>query len=576
MTIFRRVLLLIIVSSLFIFGGCGGNNGPGGSNEGTNMEVILDGLPSNYQSYYIVMQAVAKDSQGNYSLLKSYFYENISSDSSLTQSINIPGSTYYIGFYLFQFKNSYEPTYFYQLLYQNTDSSYHISYWLRYFDYWNNNIVRFGISKKLVAELTYGTPVNQDFTIAPYFLYKLSQTQGKSLAIDFTAQSASLTCNYSNNIDDLINGHDETVNPNQTKYIYDYKDSELYFLLIPSDYGYTGPSSLLATDYTRDYQEILNRSFVSDFFELGSDHKIYLTDQTNNSLRQWDIVADKVQTVASFASPIKSMVLNQNNLYIGESARLWQYNIGTGINTHKYNAASSINCLYSIDNYLICNDSPGGSFIRLSDFVKTDSGGVGGPSKTFVNIPGQNRVYILRDGTTPNDLCYLEYDLITEKFGTYDDSPYHGEYSFIHPLKQFDDELKVLSASGRIFDISSGTITYHSTLGYAYNDLVFYNDKIYVLNTTGSKASLMILNKTAPHSLISIPIEYSSRVGKRLLIDGNSLIIITQALGQINRIWVEKFSFADLDGLIGSTQLKMSSKSFKINNKYFSKFLKGN
>ncbi|MFW6238252.1 MAG: Ig-like domain-containing protein [Halanaerobiales bacterium] len=290
----------------------------------------------------------------------------------------------------------------------------------------------------------------------------------------------------------------------------------------------------------------VRENFDFDYSELV-DGKIYFADKTNDMLKCWDTEAEVMKEVASFDNSISAMVSDDNSIYVAEGVRLWKYDVEKENLVQDYDADESINSLYYLGDYMIVNDSSGSwttnRLVDLSDFIECDSNDWVKSSQTYVNFSEQETVYILNDGTSPDDIKYQKYDLEDETLGENGESPYHGDYSLSHPLKQFGEEEKIMEASGNIFDVSGEEITHDSNLGYKYIDVLFYEDRIFVLNNDEG-ARLIVLEKEKPYSKVNTPVEFKNREGKRLFVDGKDIYIITQ--DEEGNIYVDQYDIETL------------------------------
>ncbi|HUG09917.1 MAG TPA: immunoglobulin domain-containing protein [Opitutaceae bacterium] len=95
-------------------------------------------------------------------------------------------------------------------------------------------------------------------------------------------------------------------------------------------------------------------------------------------------------------------------------------------------------------------------------------------SKEYVWSSVNQRMYFFRDDSSPNDLLYEPIDA-DGQLGPPVDSPYHGEYSFVHPIRLSTDQTGVLIGSGLVFTAS--TLTYAGSLANNVTDAVSRNNR---------------------------------------------------------------------------------------------------
>jgi hypothetical protein len=304
------------------------------------------------------------------------------------------------------------------------------------------------------------------------------------------------------------------------------------------------------------------RIFDFSFVEYGSDGNLYFSEYINTSyengtlLLKWDIDGDTVTVIQDFTDPINVMASSDDKslLYIGEGPRMWVYKCGDGTLTHVYNAPDVILGLYPAGDYIISNDTSGwwstNRLLRKSDFAELDSLDQLWPSSTSVYSPVNSKVYLISDGVSPDDICYQEIDTVNDLLGDYDDSPYHGDYDHSHPIRLFPDETRVAVGSGIVFNTAD--LTYHGSLGYEYADLTFgTGGEIYLLHNLSSpsgttRSKLLKLNAAYPYTTAGTLLNLTAS-GRRLLRDGDDLIIVTRDSGANKPITVSRHAISDLD-----------------------------
>ena len=89
-------------------------------------------------------------------------------------------------------------------------------------------------------------------------------------------------------------------------------------------------------------------------------------------------------------------------------------------------------------------------------------------SRVYAWNPTLNRVYFFRDQTSPNDLHYEDIDQSTGEIIASGETPYHGDYLFVPPIRVSQDDALVLLGGGDIFD--AGTLTWLGTIPGGFVD----------------------------------------------------------------------------------------------------------
>jgi hypothetical protein len=289
--------------------------------------------------------------------------------------------------------------------------------------------------------------------------------------------------------------------------------------------------------------------------EPGSDGNVYFADTDSDSLKKWDMSTDTVSVVAAFDTYLSAMAPSKDNsmLYIAEGTRLWVYHCDSKVLEQKFNAPKHISSLYPAGNYLVCcipdNSWNTNLLIRLSDFSQVDSYGMVELSRSSAYSPVNNRLYLLEMFYFDSEnIWYQEIDTVNSKLGNDVTSRDGGDIPTAPPVKLFPDETRVATGSGTIFN-TDDTLTYNGSLGYDFEDLFFGPDgNIYILNNYEgadgkTKCRLMKVMGNLPYLVIGI-IDKFTAPGKRLIRDGNSLIVITQE--QNNMIHMARYPLPSL------------------------------
>lgn len=119
---------------------------------------------------------------------------------------------------------------------------------------------------------------------------------------------------------------------------------------------------------------------------------------------------------------------------------------------------------------------------------ETDSSDWAYSSKAFYWDETRRRLYFYRDDTSPNDILYREVSM-AGKLGEQVDSIYHGDYSFVHPMRFFPDRSRILTGAGVVFNASN--LNYNATLTNAIYDAAWLEGTLFTLrrDSTGWSAS---------------------------------------------------------------------------------------
>ncbi len=92
-----------------------------------------------------------------------------------------------------------------------------------------------------------------------------------------------------------------------------------------------------------------------------------------------------------------------------------------------------------------------------------------------------DRMYFFRDGTSPNDLHWEGIDPITGEISGSGETPYHGDYPMIPPIRVAPDAALIVLGSGDYFDGTS--LAFVGSLPDRYTDLLWITDGLLSLRT---------------------------------------------------------------------------------------------
>lgn len=97
------------------------------------------------------------------------------------------------------------------------------------------------------------------------------------------------------------------------------------------------------------------------------------------------------------------------------------------------------------------------------------------------------RIYFLRDGTSPNDILWEIIDPLTGVIGAKMDSPLHSSTGMVHPIRVHPQGLIVLLGSGRYHNAINLNLL--AELGTAFVDAQWYGARLVTLHAAGGSGS---------------------------------------------------------------------------------------
>lgn len=216
-----------------------------------------------------------------------------------------------------------------------------------------------------------------------------------------------------------------------------------------------------------------------------------------------------------------------DQVYVGyEGGRMDVIDTSTGERTFFANAPASVYTMAVADTYLFTIDPTGAwetfSLYSRANGARTDAVEWRNNSKGIAYSRTLHRLFTFRDGSSPNDIIRTDVNLETGKFGTHADSPYHGDYSFIHPMRLFPDENRIAVASGVIF--STSDLQYAGSLGMSYVDMTFHGKMPYIIKKIGTNTELTIMEENFAVR------EVRSYTGEplRIFCTGDNMMLVTK------------------------------------------------
>lgn len=273
------------------------------------------------------------------------------------------------------------------------------------------------------------------------------------------------------------------------------------------------------------------------FVDADADQNgvIYFLDTTSRLVRRYDTTAQKWLSSMPTADAVKVLAVapEGNAVYVGyEGGRMDVFNPTTTARTLFANNPATVTRMYVTGQYLYTQDPTGAwatrSLYSRSTGIRTYSAEWTYTSNGFQFSPILNRLFHFRDGTSPNDIIYQVVDQTTGVLGAQVDSPYHGGYTFTHPIRLFPNHTRVVVASGVIF--STNDLTVAGGLGLSYVDLQFHGNRPVIIRASGSQTEMLLLNEDFTPASSQLITGTPQRVFVR---GGTSFVFTQQSVGQL-------------------------------------------
>lgn len=270
-------------------------------------------------------------------------------------------------------------------------------------------------------------------------------------------------------------------------------------------------------------------AFSFSIADMANTGVIYFLDTNARFIRRYDTLQRRFLPSWSVGAdtPTAMAVAPEGDVvYVGfNTGRIDQFDTVTGTRTVFGSAPASVIWLMVVQDYVFCIDSSGSwethSLFSRETGVRTFADDWRNSSLGSAFAPSIGAIFTFRDGTSPNDIIRTPFDNANGTLGTDVDSPYHGDYTFTHPMRLFPDESRIAVASGVFFNTSD--LTYAGSIGMAYKDLLFHAGFIYLIRAAGSNTDLVVLNSSfqaqSSRMLTGAPL--------RLWRQGDSLFVFT-------------------------------------------------
>ncbi len=231
-------------------------------------------------------------------------------------------------------------------------------------------------------------------------------------------------------------------------------------------------------------------AFMFEDAFMADDSMIYFLDKIDGRIHRYELNAWHWLPPFETGPGLRTMAVapEGNQVYVGyEGGRIDVIDAATGQKTFFANVATTVMRMAVADAYVFTIDSSGSwetfSLYSRATGQLTDSDDWRDYSAGIVYSRPLRCLFTFRDGTSPNDIYRTEVT-DTGTLGTSIESPYHGAYSFTHPMRLLPDQTKIAVASGVLF--STTDLTYAGSVGTSYLDMTFYDNLPMVIKKIGT------------------------------------------------------------------------------------------
>jgi hypothetical protein len=266
--------------------------------------------------------------------------------------------------------------------------------------------------------------------------------------------------------------------------------------------------------------------YIPDSLVYDGDDIVYLQSNANKQVYRWSLAGARYLDAYAAGSGTNSptaMAFSSahHRLYLGYvtgEIRYFDVNAASPDETALVTMSYGVTSLGNAGNFLLAqtgNYYYGGGFVLDSSGATKDNGGYYyGYSRETAWDPGTSRVYYFRDGLSPNDLHYDVINQTTGEVTSQGESPYHGSYNILGPIRVSNDGQYVLLGSGDIY--TQAALNWSGALGTQFTDARWFANGSLVVLTTANNQTL--LRRTGTNNLSTL--EQLSYAGTGLRVFG--------------------------------------------------------
>lgn len=237
-----------------------------------------------------------------------------------------------------------------------------------------------------------------------------------------------------------------------------------------------------------------NLNYTPDAIEFGTGDIVYLLSKLHQSVFRWSVAERRYLASIPLAEAPQFFTYSaaQNRFYLSYSTgRISKIDLDTSLAEVNFaNSPLAPQGLVAAGEFLFVEDASGAwatHYIYGSDGVLLSSKEWNYYSTEYIWNATNRKMYFFRDDTSPNDVLWEDVDL-EGLLGTETDSPYHGTYSIVHPLRVSPDGTKVVLGNGDLY--AGVSLQRLGTLGITLTDAVWLNGTLVTVSPNSSSGLL--------------------------------------------------------------------------------------
>jgi hypothetical protein len=253
------------------------------------------------------------------------------------------------------------------------------------------------------------------------------------------------------------------------------------------------------------YQTIINRAVLNSSFIDSQEHiYLYLNDRGEQRLLKWGIEVQKIVEEIEITITENDAVIYPERVYFHPShERVYIAYRDDSIRYFELSDTRKIAFLRHISNgihnltqagrYLAVQSDQTLYVVRYDGSIANERYAWNDYSATFAWDDTSERLYQLKDRSSPNDILYQSVSQLNGSAGEQVESPYHGDFIVKGPILLEKEGTEVVLGSGDVYDASS--LRYLET---RYEDFDFANQSDIglstIVNTHDNTSLLFVYN----------------------------------------------------------------------------------
>jgi hypothetical protein len=274
-------------------------------------------------------------------------------------------------------------------------------------------------------------------------------------------------------------------------------------------------------------------NYVPDQIMVGSDDVVYLFSRTHNRIFRWSLITNyhlNPIVLSGTDSVFSAYSESSHSLYVAHrSGEIAQINLAKGLSEAPFATLPAEPHGLATAGPIVMAADPSGAWATHYTFLpngtKVSAIDWNYYSGEYAWSAALSRMFFFRDNMSPNDLHWESVNTTTGAISGEGESPYHGDYSTVAPIRPSVDGKYVLLGSGDLYD--GTTLEVVGALPITPSDAAWLSDGSLI--TLRPEATGTLLEQWAPSGSIFVVANYQYLPGKpiRVLPQAGAVIVVT-------------------------------------------------